>query len=104
MEGEAKSLVREMMASIETWVKEIVAEAETVTDAAGAKHLEQRIAREGQRHLGRLLQGVLQLALDLSLPNTPSALFYKHLRLLSAMLFTATIEAFQPERTASLWA
>ena len=37
MEGEAKSLVREMMASIETWVNEIVAEAETVTDAAGAK-------------------------------------------------------------------
>ncbi len=64
MEGEAKTLVREMMASIETWVKEIVGEAETVTDAAGAKHLEQRIAREGQRHLGRLLQGVLQLALD----------------------------------------
>jgi len=39
----------------------------------------------------------------LSLPNIPSALFYKHLRLLSAMLFAATIEAFQPERTASLW-
>jgi len=34
MEGEAKSLVREMMVSIETWVKEIVGEAETVTVAA----------------------------------------------------------------------
>jgi len=36
VEGEAKSLVREMMASIETWVNEIVAEAETVTVAAAA--------------------------------------------------------------------
>ena len=40
----------------------------------------------------------------LSLPNSPSALFYKHLRLLSAMLFAAAIEALQPERTASPWA
>jgi hypothetical protein len=38
----------------------------------------------------------------LFLPNIPSALFYKHLRLLSAPLFAATIEAFQPEKTASL--
>jgi hypothetical protein len=64
MRREAKSLVHGMMASIESWVKEIVAEAETVKDGTGAKHLERRIAHEGQRHLGRLLQGVLQLALD----------------------------------------
>ena len=37
---------------------------------------------------------------SLFLSNTPSASFYKHLRLLSAPLFAATIEAFQPERTA----
>ena len=42
--------------------------------------------------------------LRVSFPKTPSALFYKHFRLLSAMLFTATIEPFQPERTASPWA
>jgi hypothetical protein len=35
----------------------------------------------------------------LALPSIPSALFYKHLRLLSALLFAATIEVFQPERT-----
>jgi len=40
----------------------------------------------------------------LCLPNIPSALFYKHFRLLSAMLFTATIEPLQPERTDSPWA
>ncbi|MBE3097453.1 MAG: hypothetical protein IMZ44_10040 [Planctomycetes bacterium] len=34
-------------------------------------------------------------------PQYPSALFYKHLRLLSAPLFAAiTVEVFQPERTA----
>ena len=35
----------------------------------------------------------------LSRPKTPSAPFYKHLRPLSAPLFTATVDAFQPERT-----
>ena len=40
---------------------------------------------------------------QVSFPKTPSALFYKHFRLVSAMLFTATIEPFQPERTASSW-
>ena len=44
------------------------------------------------------------LAVRLFLPNIQSALFYTHLRLLSAPLFAATIEALQPERTASPWA
>jgi hypothetical protein len=48
--------------------------------------------------------GLPEGAKDLSVPNTPSALFYKHLRLLSARLFTATIEPFRPESTASPWA
>jgi len=34
-------------------------------------------------------------------PNTPSALLYKRLHLLSASLFTFKIEAYQPGRMAS---
>ena len=47
MEGKAKSLVREMMASIETWVKEIVAEAETVAAATGAADRPREAAAPG---------------------------------------------------------
>ena len=38
------------------------------------------------------------------LPNIPFAPFYKHLCLLSAAHFAATVEAIPLERTAPLWA
>jgi hypothetical protein len=62
MNAESRRLVKEMMADLEVWVKEIV--EQSVTDTLSATALEQRIAREGQRHLCRLLAGTLQLAVD----------------------------------------
>jgi hypothetical protein len=64
MNATARGLMQEMMASWKGWVKEIVEDAESVVDRASAARLEERIRREGQRHLGTLLAGVLQRAVD----------------------------------------
>jgi hypothetical protein len=53
-----------MMTRLGTWVKEIVADGRATRNEAAARQLEERIASEGQRHLARLLEGVLQLAVD----------------------------------------
>ncbi len=64
MNRQARQLTEKIVASLKGWVKEIVAEAPSVTDEAGVRRLETRIAQEGQRHLAGLLQDTLQLAVD----------------------------------------
>lgn len=59
-----QELLREMVGEFGQWVKILAEESEGLVGREQAEPLERRIRSEGQGLLGRLLEGLLQSALD----------------------------------------
>ena len=57
-------MTKEIMSSVQAWVKDLLGEAEKVGTRAGAEALETRVRTEGLRLLGRLWEGLLQHVVD----------------------------------------
>jgi hypothetical protein len=56
--------VREIMSDLGAWVKSLADQAQGVGDASGAEALEQAVYHQGRGVLGRVLEGLLQGALN----------------------------------------